>query len=88
MAELPSDLLDICTQELLDLPKKPSSNIWYTSVPIGHNTLTQTVKRLCSAGGISGYKTNHSLRVTTASRLFQNGVPEQLIMELCSVRRN
>ena len=30
---------------------------------------------------ISGYKTNHSLRVTTASRLFQNGVPEQLIME-------
>ena len=36
---------------------------------------------MCKAAGISGYKTNHSLRATTATRLFQAGVDEQLIME-------
>ena len=36
---------------------------------------------MCKAAGISGYKTNHSLRATTATRLYQAGVDEQLIME-------
>ena len=44
------------------------------------NTLGNTVKRLCQDAGISGFKTNHSLRVTNATRLFQHGVDEQLIM--------
>jgi len=39
------------------------------------------VKCLCQKAGIGGYKTNHSLRVTVATRLFQNGMDEQLIME-------
>ena len=37
--------------------------------------------RLCQAGGITGYITNHSLRVTTATCLFQSGLDEQLIMD-------
>jgi hypothetical protein len=61
--------------------KKPRSNAWYTKTPVGHNTLGKTVSRLCKAGGITGYKTNHSLRVTAATRLFQSGVDEQLIMD-------
>ena len=32
-------------------------------------THSATVKRLCNAAGISGFKTNHSLRVTAATRL-------------------
>ena len=35
---------------------------------------------MCSAAGITGYKTNHSLRVTLATRLFKEGIDEQLIM--------
>ena len=31
--------------------------------------------------GIPGYKTNHSLRATAATRLYQSGVDEQLVME-------
>ena len=54
--------------------------MWYTKTPIGHNTLAKTVTRVCQAGGVPGFKTNHSLRVTTATRLFQRGVDEQLIM--------
>ena len=60
--------------------KKPQGNVWYTKVPVGHNTLSKTVKRLCAAAGIEGYKTNHSLRVTVATRLFKSDVDEQLIM--------
>ena len=33
------------------------------------------------SAGINGYKTNHSLRATAATRLYQAGVDEQLIME-------
>ena len=60
--------------------KRPKGEIWYSKVPVGHNTLSQTVSRLCRQAGISGFKTNHSLRVTTATRLFQSGADEQLIM--------
>ena len=54
--------------------------VWFGTTPIGHNTLSKTVKRLCDSAGIGGFKTNHSLRVTSATRLFQSGVDEQLIM--------
>ena len=60
--------------------KKPKGNVWYGKTPIGHNTLNTTVSRICKAAVITGFKTNHSLRVTTATRLFQKGVEEQLIM--------
>ena len=49
--------------------------------PIGVHTLQRPVSELCKTAGVSGFKTNHSLRVTTATRLFQNGLDEQLIME-------
>ena len=63
--------------------KKPKGNVWFSNIPIGHNTLDGTVSQICKAAGISGFKTNHSLRVTTvttATRSFQSGVDEQLIM--------
>ena len=36
--------------------------------------------RMCSAAGMIGFKTNHSLHVTLATRPFKEGVDEQLIM--------
>ena len=61
--------------------KKAKGEIWYSSVPIGHNTLSKTVSKLCKSADIGGFKTNHFLRVTTATRLFQSGADEQLIMD-------
>lgn len=61
--------------------KNMKPNCWYSSKPIGHNTLEGTVARLCKKAGISGLRTNHSLRATTATRLYQAGVDEQLVME-------
>ena len=46
-----------------------------------HNPLGNTVKRLCEKAGLSGYFTNHSLRATCTTRLFENNVDEQLIMQ-------
>ena len=60
----------------------PKAHLWFTKTPYGHNKLSSTVKHLCSKAGITGYKTNHSLRATAASRLYQAGVDEQLVMEL------
>ena len=50
--------------------KKTKDAAWYTKTPIGHNTLAKTVAKVCQAGGVTGFKTNHSLRVTTATCLF------------------
>ena len=61
--------------------KKPTGDCCFSSTPIGHSTLAGTISRICKAAGITGYKTNHSLRATAATRLYQAGVDEQLIME-------
>ena len=39
------------------------------------------LKEICSEAGITGHKTNHSLRTTGASELFEAGVPEKIIKE-------
>ena len=63
------------------LPKKPSDNgaPWFSSVPLGKNKLAQFVKEMCKEAGISGNKTNHSLRATGATAMFAAGVPEKLV---------
>uniref|UniRef100_A0A1X7VRV2 Tyr recombinase domain-containing protein n=1 Tax=Amphimedon queenslandica TaxID=400682 RepID=A0A1X7VRV2_AMPQE len=38
-------------------------------------------KTMFEMGGIKGVKTNHSLQATAATRLYKEGVDEQLIME-------
>ena len=58
--------------------RNPTPSCWYSKKPLGYHTLSNTVYR---AAGIHGYKTNHSLRATAATRLFESGVDEQLIME-------
>ena len=61
--------------------RNPTSTCWYSKCPLGHTTLGKTVARLCKLAGIEGYKTNHFLRATATSRLYQSGVDEQLVME-------
>lgn len=54
---------------------------WYTSRPIGKNQLCGLIKKMCTDAGLSGNKRNHSLKATCATRLYQAGVDEQMIME-------
>ena len=64
----------------------PKEDNWYYSKAVGHNPLGETVKRLCSRVGAIGHFTNHSLRRTCATRLFQSGIDEQTIMSVTGHR--
>ena len=64
----------------------PQEHCWYSARPVGHNLLSDTVKRLCNQVGVSGHFTNHSLRRTCATRLFQSGIDEQQIMSVTGHR--
>ena len=45
-------------------------------MPVGHTVLSNTVGQLCEVAGFKGHYTDHSLRATTATRLFEAGVDE------------
>ena len=60
---------------------KPKGDCWFCRVPIGHNTLRHVVPNLFKSAGITGYFTNHSLRATSATQLFEAQIDEQLIMQ-------
>ena len=65
---------------------KPKPDCWYQSRPVGHNALNKTVKSLCDKIGATGHFTNHSLRRTCATRLYNSGVGEQEIMAITGHR--
>ena len=54
---------------------------WYSSQRLGRNRISQLMKKICSGAGVQNRYTNHSLRATGATRLFQSGTPENVIME-------
>ena len=56
------------------LQKWSSSGVWFSKQPIGHNKLHTMMSTICSAAGIGGYKTNHFLRATSATRLYHQGI--------------
>ena len=83
MQKLPSEAFsrdNFYVQPCLTVPDDPSKP-WFTSNPIGKNTLSKMVKEMCLEGGVSGRKTNHSLRATGVSDLYHAGVPEKVIQE-------
>ena len=47
---------------------------------MGKNKLADMVKEMCADAGLPR-KTNHSLRATGATTLFQSGVPEHIIQK-------
>ena len=61
--------------------KNPTHDRWFSCVPVGRNKLANVVSTMCKLAGIGGYKTNHSLRATAATRLYSSGIDEQLVME-------
>ena len=65
------------------LPRdKPASDQWFTQSPIGHNSLDKLLKTIFNKAGINSDKiSNHSLRATSISRMYNQGIPEKLIME-------
>ena len=65
---------------LQQVPTDPN-HPWYSGVPIGKHTLNDKVKSICRQAAITGHKTNHSLRATGVTQMFESGAPEKLIQE-------
>ena len=61
--------------------KKYTKSCWFSKSPVGHNTLKNFMSNMCKEADIQGFKTNHSLRATAATRLYESGIDEQLVME-------
>jgi len=59
--------------------QREKHHIWYSRQPIGANTLATFTREACQQNGLTGYYTNHSLRATTATRLFTEGVVESTV---------
>ena len=54
----------------------PKSQVWFAAQPIGRHKLANVVSDICNEGGLSGHRTNHSLRASAASRLYDKEVDE------------
>ena len=65
--------------------RHPTSTCWFSATPLGHHSLGRTISRIRKEAGIDGYKTNHSLRATAATRLYQSGVDDQERTGHCSL---
>ena len=59
---------------------------WYCDQSYGNNKISTTVKDICSKAGFEGKFMNHSLHATSASRMFNNHVPEQVIKKVTGHR--
>ncbi len=62
-------------------PGKVTAHTWYQDRPLGVNAVAKVVNTLMMRAGIPGRFTNHSLRVTAATRMFNAGVEEQVMKE-------
>ena len=75
-----------CKKLYLHPKGKVSPLVWFCDQPFGNNKIAATVKELCKKGGLDGHYTNHSLRATSASRMYQSNVPEQISKEITGHR--
>ena len=62
--------------------KKPRPYCWYATCPIGINSLRKVVATMLKDAGLDGFFTNHSLRRTCATRLFQGGQDVKIVKEI------
>ncbi len=60
---------------------KPKPEVWFAAAPVGKHPLSQVVARTMKDAGIQGYFTNHSLRSTAISRMFDAHLDEKQVKE-------
>ena len=58
----------------------PSQGSWYDAVAVGKNKLSSMLQEICEKAGIEK-RSNHSLRATGATALFQSNAPSSLIQK-------
>ena len=75
-----------CSSFYLQPKRKFTDSVWYLDRPAGQNKLREVIKTLCKKAELPGFYSNHSLRSTSAMKLYRNNVDEQLIQEITGHR--
>ena len=60
---------------------KYGDELWLVRSPIGHNVLQSRFKEMCRQAGLVGNFTNHSIRATAITRMYDSGLAEKKIMK-------
>ena len=66
--------------------KPENENPWFICAPMGKNTLGDLAKKMSEKAGLSGRFTNHSGRKTAVTKLVNENVPVNQIMQLTGHR--
>lgn len=61
--------------------RKPSSDVWFSAAPLGHNSITKIMKSAGLRAGIPRNLTNHVVRKTSITTLVHAGVPHNIIAQ-------
>lgn len=77
---LPSDAIAFYQRPLVRF-SADVSNPSYGKQRVGISTLKKVLPDICAKSGCVGKYTNHSLRATAITRMYNGGVPEKLIAE-------
>ena len=67
---------------------KFNNGVGYSCQPLGIHKIESAIKNLCLEASIPGKHSNHSLRATSATRLYEAEMDEQLIQECTGHRSN
>ena len=81
LGKLPSDPKAFYLRPSSHNPTEHPEKDWFINVPVGVNTLNAVVASMSEKANLPVKYTNHSLRATSASRMFADNVPEKLIAE-------
>ena len=81
--KVPKEALTKNAFYLRPLPNVPSDPCkpWFSSVPVGRNTLSNMMKEMAKEAGLPNQYTNHSLRAYGTTEMFRKGVPEAIIKQ-------
>ena len=60
---------------------KPRGEVWYYNKPMGRETFGNVLKKIMTKAAFERHFTNHSHRRSSATRLYQSGVPKQVIVK-------
>ena len=66
----------------LSIINRPKSNVWYTKIRMGANTIGKIIKSITVCLGTDKKLTNHSMRKTLVQKLKKSGQPRHKIKEI------
>ena len=75
-----------CQKFYLQPRPKFNPKVWFCDQPYGNHKVSSTIKLMCKKAGLVGKYTNHSLRASSASRMYESEIPEQVIKEITGHR--